>query len=293
MPPLRRWRRSPAHAPVPPVALPPGSVVAVPGRGEFFVRDTGGDGPPVLLLHGWMFAADLNWWPVYAALREAGHRVVALDHRGHGRGLRTPERFTLRACADDAAAVVAALGIGPVVAVGYSMGGPIAQLLAREHPAAVRGLVCCATSTDWRDPYLQGLWWTMGGLRLLLGLFPTGYWPVLLRVSGLPASPERTWMAAELSRGSARDIAEAGRELGRYDGRGWLGSLTLPSAVVMTTRDRQVRPRKQRQLAALLRAPVFAVADDHFAVSTSPEAFRRALLGALAAVDGSRASLAA
>lgn len=52
----------------------------------------------------------------------------------------------------------------------------------------------------------------------------------------------------------------------------------------MTTRDRQVLPRKQRELAAALGAPVFPVPDDHFAVSTSQETFRRALLGALDAV---------
>jgi pimeloyl-ACP methyl ester carboxylesterase len=50
----------PNWAPEPPVALPRGCVIHVPGRGEMFLRDSGGDGPPVLLLHGWMFSADLN-----------------------------------------------------------------------------------------------------------------------------------------------------------------------------------------------------------------------------------------
>jgi pimeloyl-ACP methyl ester carboxylesterase len=275
------------------VPLPPARTVVDPDRGEFFVRDTGGDGPPVLLLHGWMFAADLNFWPVYGALAERGHRVLAIDHRGHGRGLRTPEPFTLAACAGDAAAVVRALDVGPVTAVGYSMGGPIAQLLARDHPPALRGLVLCATAMDWSDPYLKAFWRTMGGLRLALGLFPTGYWQWLLRSMGMPATPQRTWLAAELSRGSARDLAEAGRELGRFDARSWIGSLDVPAAVVLTTRDRQVRPRKQRRLAAALRAPVFEVADDHFAVSTSQDAFRGALLGALAAVGDPVAAPAA
>ena len=93
-------------APEPPVALPPGLVVHVRGRGEFFVRDSGGSGPAVLLLHGWMFASDLNWWPHYRPLADAGYRVLAMDHRGHGRGLRTSEPFSLRDCASDAAALV-------------------------------------------------------------------------------------------------------------------------------------------------------------------------------------------
>src|SRR5687768_13407000 len=128
--PIRRRRAAPRWAPEPPVALPPGQAVHVPGRGELFVRDNGGDGPPVLLLHGWTASADLNWYAQYGALTAAGMRVIALDHRGHGRGLRTHADFRLADCADDAVALVEHLGTGPVVATGYSMGGPIALLAA-------------------------------------------------------------------------------------------------------------------------------------------------------------------
>lgn len=272
------------YAPEPPVDLPPGRVVHVPGRGELFVRDTGGDGPAILLLHGWMFAADLNWWRVYGPLAERGFRVVALDHRGHGRGLRTPEPFTLAACAADAAALVAHLECGPVTAVGYSMGGPVAQLLARNHRESARAIVLCATAADWRDLQMRVFFRTMALLRLILGLFPIASWNALLRVSGAPDSPVRAWTAAELSRGSARDIAHAGRELGRYDARPWLGELTLPSAVVVTSRDRQVPPRKQRALAKALGATTHEVHADHLAVGTDPEDFMAALDSALDAV---------
>ena len=95
-------RRRPRWAPEPPVELPEGRIVHVPGRGEFFLRDTGGHGTPVLLLHGWMFQSDLNWFRTYGPLADAGYRVLAVDHRGHGRGLRTPEPFRLVDCAHDA-----------------------------------------------------------------------------------------------------------------------------------------------------------------------------------------------
>jgi pimeloyl-ACP methyl ester carboxylesterase len=244
-----------------------------------------------------MASADLNWWSVYDDLVARGNRVIALDHRGHGRGLRTPEPFRLVDCSDDAAGVVGALGCGPVTAVGYSMGGPIAQLLTRDHPDVVGALVCCATAPDWREPRWMGTFWrTMAGLRLTMGLAPTSFWTALLVAGRAPDGPHRAWVAAELSRGNAVDLAEAGRELGRYDARQWLPAIDRPAAVVVTTRDMQVPPRKQRELAELLRAPTFDVAADHLAVGTHPVEFCRALLAALdavAPVAGARPAAAA
>jgi pimeloyl-ACP methyl ester carboxylesterase len=279
--------------PEPPVELPEGRIVAVPGLGELFVRDTGGSGPPVLLLHGWMFPSDLNWFRTYAPLSEAGYRVLALDARGHGRGLRAAEPFTLAGCASDAAALVRELGCGPVIAVGYSMGGPIAALMARDYPDTVAALVECATAREWRDPRMRALWSGMGILRLWLNLFPRQAWRWGLRWAGFPDSPTTSWVAAELSRGSARDLAEAGRELGRFDSRTWIGQLDLPSAVVVTTKDTAVPPRKQYELAESLRAPTFEIACDHSGVTVKGPEFARVLLAALASVSAQAGAAAA
>jgi pimeloyl-ACP methyl ester carboxylesterase len=270
--------------PEPPLDPPPGRIVHVPGRGEFFVRDSGGDGPVLLLLHGWMVSADLNWITTYDALTGAGYRVLALDHRGHGRGLRTPEPFRLSHCADDAAAILREEGIESAVAVGYSMGGPIACLLARDHPDLVTGIVLCATAPDWQEPNMKRGWRLMALLRLELGLFPNAAWRAGLRALGLPDESGTTWAAAELSRGSARDIAEAGRELGRYDGRRWLGRLRVPRAVIVPVDDNLVPPRKQRELAALLDVAPREVPGTHTAITMHTEPFLEALFEALAEV---------
>ena len=107
-----------------------------------FVRDSGGAGTPVLLLHGWLFSADLNWHLTYGALVAAGYRVLALDTAATGAGC-AHRALRLADCAADAAALVAQLDCGPVTAVGYSMGGPIAMLAARDFPGQVDGLVLC------------------------------------------------------------------------------------------------------------------------------------------------------
>src|SRR5688500_11855923 len=88
-------------APEPPPRLPPARVVHVPGHGEFFFREAGDPAAPtVVLLHGWMFPADLNWSTCYAPLSEHWH-VIAPDHRGHGRGPRPSAPFRLADVADD------------------------------------------------------------------------------------------------------------------------------------------------------------------------------------------------
>ncbi len=250
-----------------------------------FVRDSGGAGTPVLLLHGWLFSADLNWHLTYGALVAGGYRVLALDHRGHGRGLRTPAPFRLADCAADAAALVAQLDCGPLTAVGYSMGGAIAMLAARDFPGQVDGLVLCATAAHWRDARSQ-LFFTLmlGPLRVALGLFPLAVWTRALRGSDALGATDAAWMAAELTRGDARDMAAAGRELRRYDARPWLAQLTAPAAVVVTGQDGAIRGARQRDMAGRLGAPTFRVPGGHFAVSREAQAFNEALMTALTSV---------
>jgi 3-oxoadipate enol-lactonase len=276
------------HPPEPPVELPPGRLVHVPGRGEFFIRDSGGDGPPILLLHGWMFQSDLNWYRCYGPLADAGYRVLAIDHRGHGRGLRTPADFRLVDCAADAAAVVRELGCGPVTAVGYSMGGAVAQLMARDHRDTLSALVLSATAPNWTEPRMRRLWKAMGALRLTLNTFPTSAWRRTLNWAGFKDNPTTTWIAAELSRGSSKDIAEAGRELGRFDSRAWLGGVEIPAVVVVTARDASVPPRKQRELAQLLGARAFDDDGDHDSVVVRGRHYVQVLLEGLEAVAPTR-----
>lgn len=263
----RPVRYEAARPPVPP-RLPPGRVIDLPGRGEVFARDSGGKpgDPAVLLLHGWTISADINFFAVYASLAEA-YRVIALDHRGHGRGIRSAEPFTLEDCADDAAALLDQLGVGRVIAVGYSMGGPVGLLLARRHPGRVQALVMQATALEWRTARERMVWRLLSAfeLGLRLGTGP-GIVERVLRQAA-EEQPEldawRPWLAAEFRRGLTRELADAGRALSRYDARPWAASLGLPAAVLVTTRDLLVRPAKQRELAEALGAKVIEIDADH------------------------------
>jgi pimeloyl-ACP methyl ester carboxylesterase len=273
--------------PEPPTKLPPARTVTVPGRGELFLRDTGGDGSPVMLLHGWIVSADVNWWGAYEDLRAAGYRVLAIDHRGHGRGIRPLQRFRLADCAADAAAALRRLDAVPAFVVGYSMGGAVAQLVARDHADVVAGLVLSATAQHWKDRQTRRYWRLMGALGLALSVAPLKTWRWGFKRVGIPENENTAWLLSELTRGSARDIAEAGRELERFDSRPWLGPLNVPSAVVVTTRDELVSPRKQRKLAAALDAQVFEAPISHNEIPFRPREYNPALRDALAAVGAS------
>ncbi len=290
------------RTPDPPIEMLPARTVLVPGRGEFFLRDSGessGGGspmgsaaadpgprrPPVMLLHGWMATADLNWWGAYRDLVAAGYRVLAIDHRGHGRGLRPLVPFRLKDCADDAAAVLRTLGAAPALIVGYSMGGAIAQLVARDHPDVAAGVVLSGTAQHWQDRRTQRAFRALGLLGFSLSVAPRLTYQAGFRRAGLRDPESAGWLLSELMRHAARDLAEAGRELGRFDSRAWLGSVRGPIAVVLTTRDELVVPGKQSELAASARARVFEVALSHLELSWRGDVYNPALLQALAAVS--------
>lgn len=265
--------------------LPPGYIVEVPGAGDLFYRDTGepegGFRGTVLLLHGWMVPSDPHWFRTYWLLHEQGYRVIALDARGHGHGMRG-RRFELTDCAADAAALVRYLGCGPVICVGYSMGGLVAQLMAKRHPEEVAGAVLGATASEQRDSLvLQLVWSGMGVFQWWLKLAPRWAWTVTVNAIVRGDKETTAWVVGELRRGAADDIAEAGRDIGRFDSRPWLEQVRQPIVVIVTTLDLLVPPGRQRELARRLAAPLIELHSDHLAPATTPGRFGRALSEAL------------
>ena len=124
-------------------AMPLTRLVDLPGRGTTRVWSRGPPGAEtVMLIHGVACTAELNWGQVLVPLGR-DFRVVAADLRGHGDGIRLRSRFRLEDCTDDIAALAGVLDIGSFAAVGYSMGGPVAQLLYRADAGRYRAW-CCA-----------------------------------------------------------------------------------------------------------------------------------------------------
>lgn len=291
---LRPLHAAQAEPPLPP-PLPPGRLVDVPKRGEMLVRElpsTGGpDAPTVLLLHGWTLCADLNWFAVYPTL--ARHAtVLAMDVRGHGRGIRSEQRFTLEAAADDAAALLDHLDAGPAVVVGYSMGGSIALLVWRRHPHSVAGLVLQSTALHWRAAlYERVLWSSMAGLEYVLRFgVPHGLAERYLRHAAEQnheIRPVVPWLKAEARRGNPSDLAAAGRALSAFDARPYASRIDVPTAVIVSGRDRLIWAARQRELAgAIPGAELVEIDVAHNGWLVQPDVVGAALETALGIVVG-------
>ncbi|WP_127524175.1 alpha/beta hydrolase [Mesorhizobium sp. Z1-4] len=104
-----------------------------------------GEGDPVLLLHGFGSSSFVNWvnpgW--FKTLTEAGYRVIAFDHRGHGQSSLSYETrdYTPSRMAADAAALLDHLEIPRAHVMGYSMGARVAAFMALEHPKHVATVI--------------------------------------------------------------------------------------------------------------------------------------------------------
>jgi pimeloyl-ACP methyl ester carboxylesterase len=284
--------------PLTPPPLPPGRTVVLPGRGETFVRILDGppDQPPVLLLHGWMATADINWFSAFTAF-EGKRTVIALDHRGHGRGILPIGDVTLEDCADDAAALLEVLGIPAAVVVGYSLGVAVSLLLARRHPEKVAGLVLSGGASNWtglgRLLLIRRAGWDGTFIRMTRGR-PMAPWFARRLLKAQPQmAPYVGWLMAELERGHPGSLRAIGRSLAAFDARPWLDELGVATAFVVTEQDHLVRPKRQRALAQSLRATTVGIRADHDAPAQRADLFVPALLGAVDQVSPSRLTVSA
>jgi non-heme chloroperoxidase len=115
------------------------------------VEDTGGDGRPVVLIHGWPLSADA-WKPQVPALRDAGYRVIAYDRRGFGRSEKPESGFDYDTLTEDLAALIDERDLRDVTLVGFSMGGgEVARYIARHGEQRLRSVVFAAAV----PPYLM------------------------------------------------------------------------------------------------------------------------------------------
>jgi pimeloyl-ACP methyl ester carboxylesterase len=239
-----------------------------------------------VLLHGLTGSADLTWTPSYGELSRS-FSVVALDLRGHGGGIpHAGGPYRLEDCADDVAALLETLDVGPAVVVGYSMGGVVAQLLWHRRPDLVAGLVLCSTAADFRLPAHERLMvaatlTTAAVLRSVPPLFRVGFDAASALLVGHLDDPTRDWARGEFGRCGFDTALAAAMAVAGFTSHPWIGAVDVPAAVVLTRQDRVVPPARQWQLAeAVPRCEVYEVDAGHGACLNAVDRFLPAFLAA-------------
>ena len=135
----------------------PWSHRAVTANGTRFHIAENGEGPLVLMLHGF----PQFWWTwrwQLESLARAGFRAVAADLRGYGGSDKPPRGYDLMTAASDAAGLIRALGEANAVVIGHDWGGLVAWTAAAYHPKAVRrlGIVSVAHPLRLRTAVVTG-----------------------------------------------------------------------------------------------------------------------------------------
>ena len=101
--------------------------------------DWGGDGAPILALHG--LASSAHWYDIVAPLLRDRYRIIAPDQRGHGKTTQASDGYGWRSVAADAVALLDAVGIERAAVLGHSWGGNVAVSVAARFPERVSALV--------------------------------------------------------------------------------------------------------------------------------------------------------
>jgi pimeloyl-ACP methyl ester carboxylesterase len=266
------------------------SRIDLPGRGRTFYREAKGPpgAPTLMLLHGLGATGLLNWRTALPTLAR-NYRVLVIDHRGHGRGMRIRRPFRLVDCADDAAALAEVLGLGRFIAVGYSMGGPIAQLLWQRHRDRIAGLVLCATAHRFSSNERRRMSFAISPMLNVAGrvaprhLFRRIASNWLSNAIDDPAIRDR--VMSEVASSDPVSVSQAAAAVLRFDSSKWIADIDVPTSIVLTESDQLVPARIQRALAERIRGSmVIPIQGDHSVCVTEPKLFLPALESACRSV---------
>jgi pimeloyl-ACP methyl ester carboxylesterase len=215
-----------------------------------------GSGEPLLLIMG--MAGHIGLWrDDFLAQLEPDFDVVAYDHRGIGDSTDVDGQFTIAELADDAAALLDALGWSSAHVFGISMGGMIAQELVLNHPERVRRLVlgCTYCGGPRTNPMAPG------PMRMMTAM-NSGNLEAALR-AGFEANLSPAWTADEAHWREFHDVALAARvpvpvvlrqaqAAFVHDTSTRLPAVTAPTLVMAGTADEMVLYPNNEVIAALI-----------------------------------------
>lgn len=199
-----------------------------------------GSGEQTLMLFNGLTMSTAAWTLMMPAL-EQRFRVLRLDFQGQGQSGTEPcEAYALGRQADDAAALLAQLGLGSVYLVGLSYGGMVAQHFAHRHPERVSRLLLAATLA-WSDPINSqiALSWAQaeqaGGADLRFDVSLPWLFSSRFLATSAAMLPDLRRIAAATPWSEIERIIKG---VLQHDARSWLGELHIPTRVIVGDEDR-------------------------------------------------------
>ncbi|MDE2080798.1 MAG: alpha/beta fold hydrolase [Burkholderiales bacterium] len=241
----------------------------------------------LLLLHG-IGGGRAIWDDAVAAFDRAGHRALAIDFPGYG---TAPGRPTLEAMVEAAAAAVGRLGRAPVVIVGHSMGGMVAQELVARGVAGVQALVgglvlaCTSASFGPSDGAWQAKFVADRLAPLDAGLGMAGMAARLVPAMVAPGAPAAALQAAidVMSRVPQASYRTALQAIAAFDRRQALAAITVPTLCLAGEHDRTAPPALMQRMAQRIPGAEYRclAGAGHIANVEQPAAFQAAVLGFL------------
>ena len=216
---------------------------------ELYIKEWG-EGPAVVLIHGWPLNAD-SWDDQALGLADAGYRVIAYDRRGFGRSEQSWEGYDYDTLADDLAAVIEATEAEEPALVGFSMGGgEVARFLTRS-PGQARAAVLVSSVV----PYVlktndnpdgvpgEELEKIKDGIKADRPKFLAGFMKSFYG-AGLISSPVSdeviAWSTALALQGGLKGTLDCVDAFGKTDFRPDLASFTVPTLIIHGTGDKTV-----------------------------------------------------
>ena len=256
---------------------------------QIHYQDTGGDGPAVVLGHG--FLMDLTMFEHQVAALHDQYRVITWDERGFGETVFDGQPFTYWDSAADCLGLMDHLGIDRAVVGGMSQGGFLSLRVALTAPDRVRALVLLDSGAALDAPETLAANQGMVDIWLAAGPVDELVQAVATIIIDDPAENPK-WIAKWQARPKELMAEPARCLLTRDDVSGRLGEITCPALVVHGTEDTAITMEHAEAMAAGLTGsgPVVKVGGAHAANLTNPLPVNAAILEFLAGLPAGPAA---
>lgn len=240
--------------------------------------DVAAAGVPIVLSHA--LGMRLEMWDGLATALAQQHPVLRYDHRGQGGSASVRAGYGIDDLVDDAARLIREWGRGPVVFVGLSMGGLVAQGLAIRHPGLVRGVLAANTAAVYPQAGRDGLAQRAAAVRAAgMGAVADATLERFLSPGCRATQPGlAAAVRVDLLRADAEGYALAALAIAPTDWTARLGGIRCPLQVVAGAQDAGSTVDMARQIAdAVPGAQLSVLEAAHLSVLEQPAGFRAAL----------------